>query len=84
MTLKEIIKIFPAQKINDDISTSALIPIISHVEYESGICGNSKDYYFKIDLNNLVKSDLDDNTIREMAENGWVISKNKKYIEFIY
>ena len=84
MNINDIIKLFPSKKISEDISSSSIIPIVGKVEYESGICDNGVDYYFKISLNSLLKSDLDYETIKKMSENGWVLSKNRKYIELIY
>jgi len=84
-TVQELIDIFKnAKRNNTTPELSVLSDIINNVEIYSGVEDNGVDYYFKIKLSELSQSEISDKTIYEMVENGWVLSKDKKYIENFY
>lgn len=84
MTTNELTKIFPSKENSKEVTTDALSSIVNKVEMETGMCDNGVDYYFKINLIDLIKSEISDEEINQMAQNGWFLSKNRKYIELIY
>lgn len=85
LTSGEIIKIFSKSKRKEYIPECEEISnIMQYVKIDSGLLENEMDYYFRISIFELSKSKIPDDTIFEMAKNGWVLSKDKKYIEFFY
>lgn len=84
-TTSQLIKIFSKSKKSDEPQdTVAVADIIEHVGVESGIADNHMDYFCKIDLLELSKSDMPEEQVFEMAENGWVLSKDRKSLLFYY
>ena len=85
LTTNQLIKIFSKSEKKDYIpETEDISEIIPHVYVESGVLENGIDYFFRIKLIDLSKSEIPDDTIFKMAKNGWVLSKDRKYVEFLY
>lgn len=84
-SVQELIDIFKnAKRTDSQPELSVLSDIINNVELYSGVEDNGIDYYFKIKLSELSQSEISEKTIYEMVENGWVLSKDKKYLENFY
>ena len=61
-----------------------MVDIMRYVNVDSGIKESGLEYYSKINLLELSKSEIPDDIIYEMVDNGWILSKDKKYIENFY
>lgn len=85
LTTSELIRLFSKSKSNDYVpNTEDISNIMSYVQIDSGILENGVDYYFKINLLELSKSGIPDDTVFEMTKNGWTLSKDRKFIYFFY
>ena len=85
LTTNQLIKIFPkSERSNTVPDTEQVSNIMQNVAIESGMTDNGMDYYFRISLLDLSKALISEDVIFEMAKNGWVLSKDRKYIQFFY
>lgn len=84
MKSSDIIKIF-SQPANCEavVDTTYIESIINNgIVIHTGI-DKDYNYYYRVSLIDIINSDIDDNTLTNMHECGWKLSKDKKYIEFI-
>ena len=85
LTTNQLITLFSKSKKKDNPpEMSSMVDIMRYVNVDSGIKESGLKYYAKIILLELSKSDIPDNIIYEMVDNGWILSKDKKYIENFY
>lgn len=85
LTTNQLITIFSKVKKKEttpDLST--VVDIIRNLNPEIGIDEDGMSYFFRIKLIDLSKSNISEDMIYNMADNGWVLSKDKKYIENFY
>lgn len=85
LTTNQLITLFSkAKKKDNPPEMSSMVDIMRYVDVNSGIRDNGIEYYSKINLLELSKSEIPDDIIYEMVDNGWILSKDKKYIENFY
>lgn len=85
LTTNQLITLFSKSKKKDSPpEMSSMVDIMRYVNVGSGIKESGLEYYSKINLLELSKSEIPDDIIYEMVDNGWILSKDKKYIENFY
>lgn len=85
LTTNQLITLFSKSKKKDSPpEMSSMVDIMRYVNVDSGIKESGLEYYSKINLLELSKSEIPDDIIYEMVDNGWILSKDKKYIENFY
>jgi len=85
LTTNQLITLFSKSKKKDNPpEMSSMVDIMRYVNVDSGIKESGLEYYSKINLLELSKSEIPDDIIYEMVDNGWILSKDKKYIENFY
>ena len=79
MTTKELRQLFVKNEGTESLGMlSDLIDITKHVNMKTEMTDDEMGYVFRIDLVELSKSNIDDDTIYKMVDNGWVLSKDNK------
>ena len=74
----EIRKLFEGnEKIIGDADTEILIEIAQRVVLETKITEDEMSYYFKVSIMDLASSGVDDETLENMKDDGWILSKDK-------
>ena len=84
----QLIQLFSKNNRNENISQQpdiySMVNIMSYVNVETGIESNGIDYFSKINILELSKSEMPDETLHNMIEDGWFVTKDKKFIKKIY
>lgn len=86
-TTSKIIGLFSNVKDNPDHSnpeTSLLSELVKHVKIESGMEETSMSYFCKVSVLELSKSDISDDVVYQMLDNGWVLTKDRKFLKKTY
>lgn len=60
------------------IGSTAITNIMQYVDVTLEMDRSSFDYYYKIDVNNLLKSDMPINDLEDLKKEGWAFSEDKK------
>ena len=85
LTVQELIDIFKNSKMTDSPpEPSSLSKVMDYVDIDTGVDESGLNYYFRIKLSELSKSEISNEIIYDMVENGWILSKDKKYVENFY
>lgn len=83
MTTNRLIQIFSRPQEANGIPEASLISeIMKHVEIDVGMDSDGETYCYCINVLDLSKSDISDDTIYEMVNTGWTISDNRKKVLF--
>lgn len=85
MVVKEIRELFKGNKITNYIpSLSDMLAITKYVTVDTQPYNEGAEYLFKIDIIELSKSGIEDDTLNNMVLDGWGLSKDMKSIIKIY
>lgn len=78
MKSNEIRKLFEGnKKIVGDADTEVIIEINQKVPTEIKITEDEMNYYFQVPIMELASKDIKDETLENMKNDGWVLSKDK-------
>lgn len=85
LTTGQIIKLFAKSKNPSGAPTlENIVKLMQHVNIVSEMDRNGIDYHYKVNLLELSKSDIPDDDIFGMVNEGWRLSKDRKSIEYIF
>lgn len=86
LTTNQLIKIFSHVKNNSDVSLdmSFIVDLSKYVKIDIDMTDSKTGYMSKINLLELSKSEIPDDMVYELVNNGWKLSKDKKNIEIFY
>lgn len=85
LTTGQLITIFSKTKKKETPpNMSEMVDIIKYVTPDMCLNEDCISYTCKIKISDLSSSGISDEMIYDMAEKGWIISKDRKYIENFY
>lgn len=85
LTTGQIVKLFAKSKGPTGAPTfENIVKLMQHVNIVSEMDRNGIDYHYKVNLLELSKSDIPDDDIFGMVNEGWKLSKDRKSIEYIF
>lgn len=81
-TTKQLVNLFSNSKTKDTVpETSLIVEIMKYVNINIFMDGESMAYSYRINLFDLSKSGIPDETIYMMIDDGWSLTKDRKFIE---
>ena len=85
LTTGQIIKIFSNSKGKSKApQTENIVKMMQYTDILPQMGGNGIDYHYRINILDLSKSGIPDEAIFEMVDDGWILSKDRKFIEYIF
>lgn len=78
MTKEELKELFKDNKLSDSkkISAAALANIMKFAMVNLQLDDNTLDYYYEVDIDELLESEMPDEEYDVMKEQGWALNKN--------
>lgn len=84
-TTSQLISLFSKTKKRDTPpDMMSMVDIMGYVKPETGVTEDGMNYFCRINLSDLNNPDIPDDLIYKMVDDGWILDKNKKYIENFY
>lgn len=82
MTKNELIELLKDNKSNErhHISAAALASIIKFANVSLEMDSDTLDYYYEVDIDELIGSEMPEEEYKVMKDQGWSIKKNKLLI----
>lgn len=82
MTKNELIELLKDNNLNEKhhISAAALANIVKFVNVSLQMDGDTLDYYYEVDIDELVESEMPQAEFTVMKDQGWGIKNNKLLI----
>ena len=85
-TTNQLINIFSKTDKNSEalLDMSFIVNVAKYVKIGMGISNSRMGYLSRINLLELSKSGIPDDMVFAMVDNGWKLSRDKKYVEIYY
>jgi hypothetical protein len=85
LKINQLFELFSKTKSNGlPPETEVVNELMKYVNPTHGIDGDGETYMFKVNLHELSQSDISDDAIYKMVDEGWELSKDKKYLVKTY